>query len=261
MKTKLCQLNFPFVLVLFVSCLAQQVLGSQSVSISIIWDRHSDGRPHWSTFQSLSMQAITCLNPGDYLEIITADPDKPHLRVAQYIKSGDEFNSIYTILNNITCPLIANTDMADALELAFKRQNRTSSANPDIVTGFLVLTKGNLSSREVKHILNLLHRYRRENWHLYITGTYDTNISMKEYHTPNCSNKWPERPKAFPDLMTPLEAAMFLRLDETGHTPQSAKRTLNYWRDQDELRATKYARYVWYLKEELESFLINKTEK
>lgn len=72
-------------------------------------------------------------------------------------------------------------------------------------------------------------------------------------------NIWPEKAKIFPDLMTPTEAAMFLRLDQTGHTPNSAVRTLNYWRDRGELKATKYARRVWYLKEELETFLRNKT--
>jgi hypothetical protein len=74
------------------------------------------------------------------------------------------------------------------------------------------------------------------------------------------SNKtWPNRPDNFPELMTPAEAAMFLRLDETGHTPDSATRTLNYWRNQGFLKATKYARRVWYLKEELKNFLKNKT--
>ena len=73
-------------------------------------------------------------------------------------------------------------------------------------------------------------------------------------------NGWPERPGMFPDLMTPEEAALFLRLDQTGHTPASACRTLNYWRDRGELRATKYARRVWYLKVELQAFLANKTE-
>ncbi len=73
-------------------------------------------------------------------------------------------------------------------------------------------------------------------------------------------NDWPERPSVFPDLMTPAEAAMFLRLDQTGHTPMSACRTLDYWRDKGQLRATKYARRVWYLREELETFLRNKTE-
>ena len=73
--------------------------------------------------------------------------------------------------------------------------------------------------------------------------------------------KWPEKPSIFPNLMTPIEAAMFLRLDQSGHNPESARRSLDYWRQQGELKATKFARRVWYLKEELEEFLQNKTEK
>jgi len=74
-------------------------------------------------------------------------------------------------------------------------------------------------------------------------------------------DEWPERPQVFSDLMTPIEAAMFLRLNQIGHTPKSAKRTLNYWRDRGELKATKYARHVWYLRSELEAFLQKKTIK
>jgi len=73
--------------------------------------------------------------------------------------------------------------------------------------------------------------------------------------------RWPERPEPFPDLMTPVEASMFLRLDQTGHNPRSARRTLNYWRQRGELKATKFARRVWYLREEMEKFLQNKTEE
>jgi hypothetical protein len=72
---------------------------------------------------------------------------------------------------------------------------------------------------------------------------------------------WPPRPETFPELLTPVEAAQYLRLDETGgHTPQSAIRTLNYWRDRGELKATRYARRVWYRKAELDRFLAVKTE-
>jgi len=73
-------------------------------------------------------------------------------------------------------------------------------------------------------------------------------------------SKWPERPRIFDNLMTATEAAMFLRLDQVGHTPKSAKRTLDYWRFRGELKATKYARHVWFLKDELEQFLKAKTE-
>ena len=76
-----------------------------------------------------------------------------------------------------------------------------------------------------------------------------------------CPAQWPSRPSAFADLMTPIEAAQYLRLDETGsHTPRSALRTLNFWRDKGQLRATKYARHVWYRRKELDRFLEVKTE-
>ena len=72
--------------------------------------------------------------------------------------------------------------------------------------------------------------------------------------------QWPKRLEVCPDLMTPVEAAQFLRLDQLGHTPASARRTLDYWRGRGELKATKYGRRVWYLREELEAFLKHKTE-
>ena len=82
------------------------------------------------------------------------------------------------------------------------------------------------------------------------------NIELTKYS----EQIWPQRHQEFPDLMTPVEAAMFLRLDQTDHTPKSAIRTLTYWRDKGYLKATKYARRTWFLKDELERFLKNKTE-
>ena len=73
---------------------------------------------------------------------------------------------------------------------------------------------------------------------------------------------WPDRPAAFSELLNPIEAAQYLRLDETGgHTPKSALRTLTYWRDKGQLKATKFARRVWFRKNELDRFLAVKTEK
>jgi len=84
---------------------------------------------------------------------------------------------------------------------------------------------------------------------------------MLQKNTVAHETEWPVRPTVFPDLMTPMEAAMFLRLDHIEHDPESAKRTLNYWREQGDLKATKFARHVWYLRQELEAFLRRKTEE
>ena len=76
-----------------------------------------------------------------------------------------------------------------------------------------------------------------------------------------CDKRWPPRPDEVPELLTPVEAAQYLRLDETdSHTPESAVRTLNYWRSKGQLKATKFARRVWYRRAELDRFLTVKTE-
>jgi len=74
-------------------------------------------------------------------------------------------------------------------------------------------------------------------------------------------NNWPLRPDVFAELLSPVEAAQYLRLDEANHSPRSAVRTLNYWRDKGQLKATKFARRVWYRKTELDEFLAVKTEE
>lgn len=91
----------------------------------------------------------------------------------------------------------------------------------------------------------------------------ETDLPAEDSHgeETNAPLQWPPRPASFGQLLTPVEAAQYLRLDETGlHTPDSAIRTLNYWRDKGHLRATKYARRVWYRKAELDRFLEVKTE-
>ena len=80
-------------------------------------------------------------------------------------------------------------------------------------------------------------------------------------HIPMDNGKWPPLPAQFPLLMNPVEAAQYLRLHETGHTPESARRTLDYWRYRGQLKATKFARRVWYRRTELDRFLAVKTEQ
>jgi hypothetical protein len=93
-------------------------------------------------------------------------------------------------------------------------------------------------------------------------STGNASLLDDPLHSPKKpSQTWPERPAEFSELLTPVEAAQYLRLDETeAHTPESAIRTLNYWRQKGELKATRFARRVWFRKAELERFLVLKTE-
>ncbi|NLX12326.1 MAG: helix-turn-helix domain-containing protein [Phycisphaerales bacterium] len=74
--------------------------------------------------------------------------------------------------------------------------------------------------------------------------------------------EWPSKPHVFPELRTPVKAARYLRLDEGGYrTPNGVVRTLKHWRDQGELKATKFARRVLSRRVELDRFLVVKTEQ
>ncbi len=90
-------------------------------------------------------------------------------------------------------------------------------------------------------------------------GTIITQV--EQTITDTLDGEWPPRAVHPPELLTPIEAAQYLRLDETNHTPRSAIRTLNYWRDKGQLKATKFARRVWFRRTELDRFLERKTER
>lgn len=93
---------------------------------------------------------------------------------------------------------------------------------------------------------------------------FELNSRSRAMLEPSKADKtgWPPRPEVFGELLNPMETAQYLRLDETGnHTPKTAVRTLNYRRDKGQIKASKFARRVWYLKEELDKFLQNKTEE
>lgn len=62
-----------------------------------------------------------------------------------------------------------------------------------------------------------------------------------------------------PDLLTEEEAIRFLRLDEGG--PKDPQTTLEYYRSEDRLRATKVGKRLRYLKSELLHFLEIQTLK
>ena len=103
------------------------------------------------------------------------------------------------------------------------------------------------------------HQPHRLDVPTYIHSTKPTDYRV--LLSPESPKGWPPRPSEFPDLLRPVEAAQYLRLDELGnHTPETAVRTLNFWRDRGQLRATKFARHVWYRKGELDRFLAVKTE-
>lgn len=100
---------------------------------------------------------------------------------------------------------------------------------------------------------------------------------MKRNVSENNSTKWPERPAALPDLMTPVvlpdgnggftscpellteeEAIRYLRLDDIKIEDPAG--TLRYYRKKGFLRATQVGKSIRYRRVELEQMLDRLTE-
>ena len=82
---------------------------------------------------------------------------------------------------------------------------------------------------------------------------YDLYILIMEKNKTqvNPEHKGPKNISVLAELLTNIEAAQSLSLEEIGHTPFSARPTLDYWRQCKELKVTNYERRIWYLRKEL----------
>jgi hypothetical protein len=78
-------------------------------------------------------------------------------------------------LKHIKCPLLADADVAEALELAFKRLDSFRSRKPDRKAIVIVLTNGQLQNSEAKKTGQIATELRKRNCRLYLTGTSRTN--------------------------------------------------------------------------------------
>ena len=96
----------------------------QPIALTIVWDISPPIKDLWTDMTTLSNQAISSLQPDDYLEIITGHHSGPgRLRIAQFMKAADteEVKAIGAILANIRPAALLDSDMAEALEMAYNR--------------------------------------------------------------------------------------------------------------------------------------------
>ena len=62
------------------------------------------------------------------------------------------------------------------------------------------------------------------------TTTTTSNDPAPTLAGPETGNIWPPRPRAFPEVMTAVETAQYLRLDDSHRDPKAAKATLRLLR-------------------------------
>jgi|GEM_PF-2419659 len=151
-------------------------LPEKNVALCMIWDAGSSNRGTWQDLHALARQSISSLKPGDYLEVISADPWEAHIRISLTTFQPDQDFSQQ--LQKIDCQLIGDTDVIKALELGIARMRNFVVAHPTIQPVFIVLSDGKLRDSEATSCAPLTESLGSLGWKLYFTGSKDTNRKL-----------------------------------------------------------------------------------
>lgn len=153
-------------------CPATLVLASKSppAAIYIIVDTSWSCEQEMQDFRSLARQAVVTLSPGDYMEILSAHPKQPKIRLAQNIKtaSTSEFKEIQSTLFSIKSHFLTDASLSKAVAFCINRIKRTEQEfGPKVL---FVFTDGILNPGDMKYFETLYSKLKSEDIYLYITG-------------------------------------------------------------------------------------------
>jgi len=146
-------------------------------ALSIVLDSASSNKHQMSNYISLTWQGAAILEPGDYLEILSAHPRKPRIRVAHFIKTGNvqELKSVTAPLNKVKCPIFSDVNVYKAVDMALKRLIKSDKENSFAHATVIVFSDGKLKNKDVAKLQQLSKEFKKRNWSLCITGTHHTN--------------------------------------------------------------------------------------
>jgi hypothetical protein len=128
-------------------------------------------------FRTLGKQAISALEPGDYVEIVITKPNRCTIALAHTVKKGDaaEAKAIYDVLAGIEAGFLSDADVAGALETAVTRLSELCEKKRIARVATIVLSDGQMNSTQVRRILTVADRYKEQGWLLFMTGTRETS--------------------------------------------------------------------------------------
>lgn len=175
MKTKLLWVTL-LTLIICISPGFADTPADKNIALCLIWDAGSSNRSVWQDLHALARQSFSSLRPGDYLEVISADPWEAHIRISQTPYRADlDFTQQ---LQLIDCQWIGDTDVMKALELGISRMRGFITSHPDIQPVFIVLSDGKLRDSEASSCAPLTESLIASGWKLYFTGSKDTNRKL-----------------------------------------------------------------------------------
>ncbi len=128
-------------------------------------------------FRTLGRQAISVLQPGDYLEIAAAKPSRCTIALAHTVKKADaaEVKALCDALSRIEAGFLSDADVAIALETTVTRLTELCAKKQIARVATIVLSDGQVNSTQARRILTVADRYQERGWSLYMVGTRDTS--------------------------------------------------------------------------------------
>ncbi|MFC1635080.1 hypothetical protein ACFL5Z_09580, partial [Planctomycetota bacterium] len=131
-------------------------------------------------FRTLGCQVWARQKFGDSLEILSAHPGRPRIRLAQTPHYGTigQRSIISGTLYDIRDGFLTNAQVSKALKLALDRLDNTLSKQAYTKAVVIVLSDGHLSTPDAQRVLELAEQFKKRGWPLYITGDRNTNKNL-----------------------------------------------------------------------------------
>jgi hypothetical protein len=133
-----------------------------------------------SEIRTLTRQAVGCLGIGESVEILSAHPNRPRIRLAQTARYGtlSQTSTIARALAEIRDGFLTDAQVSNALKMALDRLDNTFSKQHYTKAVVIVLSDGHLNNGDVGRFLQHAEQFKKRGWPLYITGDRDTNKNL-----------------------------------------------------------------------------------
>jgi hypothetical protein len=150
------------------------------IALTIVVDTSWSTEREMPQLRALARQTITSMEVGDYIEVITAHPAKPVIRIAQTIKAGDskEVTSITTIVDRISSAFLSDATLGKALDIAIQRLDATCAKGRYDHAAIVVFSDGKVTDSDAARIIDLSIVARKKGWPLHFVGTRQTSRTL-----------------------------------------------------------------------------------
>ncbi len=157
--------------------------GAQSrpkpLAVSLIWDTSPSLEKQWKSVHLMAKLTIDALEPGDYLEVISAHKSGGQLRYAGHITETEKSkNQSKSSLQNIKRAIFLQADLGSTLAMARQRLKTILNKDLDRRGVIIILTDAHMQYRGLDDLLVQAAQCHEQGIDVYITGDDKTSKEL-----------------------------------------------------------------------------------